>query len=132
MNIEELTIAHAEGGGLGLPVPGMHFTASEELTDSASETFATFEASVVFPYDVSQMRLYELYALGVPIFLPGRQQLPSYIYRGMTTIDDFNHSLPGLKEQDSADPGVDGYHIEYDPFDRFNWNAVSAWTELTH
>mmetsp|Transcript_58675 Transcript_58675/g.165569 ORF Transcript_58675/g.165569 Transcript_58675/m.165569 type:complete len:193 (-) Transcript_58675:86-664(-) len=137
MNIEELALAHAGGEGLGIPVPGLTFAASEELADGASEVLATYEASVIFPYDVSQMRLYELYALAVPVFLPARQQLPSYIYRGMTTIDDFNHTLPGARLAfgmggAASGPGTRAPHFQYDPFDRNNWNAAAAWAELTH
>ena len=69
----------------------------------------------------SQMRLYELYALSLPLFVcspqqllgldsserlhresvrPTRRQLPSYIYRGLTTIEaaacgkPMNHNIP--------------------------------------
>eukprot|EP00913_Durusdinium_trenchii_P012114 g11377.t1 len=52
------------------------------------QAIASYEACVIFPYDVSQMRLYELYALAFPLFVPERKQLPSYIYRGLTTIED--------------------------------------------
>merc|ERR1712046_319431 len=93
----------------------------EDLEDGSSEFLASFAATVIFPYDVSQMRLYELYALSVPLFIPEPGMLPSYIYRGMTTIEDFNHPT-----------AVDAGRLDYDPFDRSDWVGVAAWTQLTH
>lgn len=130
--MRELSAEHEGGGGLGIPVPGLHFVASEELKDGASEAFAGYEAAVIFPYDVSQMRLYEFYALGIPILLPDLGQLPSYVYRGLTTIDDFNHTLPGASRDAVGDVRKGGAHMDHDPFDRGDWTGVAAWTELTH
>eukprot|EP00928_Gymnodinium_smaydae_P031105 TRINITY_DN22944_c0_g6_i1.p1 TRINITY_DN22944_c0_g6~~TRINITY_DN22944_c0_g6_i1.p1 ORF type:complete len:707 (+),score=54.85 TRINITY_DN22944_c0_g6_i1:170-2290(+) len=133
LNEDELAIAHRAHGAVGLPVPGMKFVASEELEDGASEVLASFEASIIFPYDVSQMRLYELYALGLPLLVPAKEWLPAYIYRGMTTIDDFNHDLPDLDRRENGRvAGAVAPHFEHHPFNRLSWPAVAAWTELTH
>jgi len=131
-NEEELGYAYKISGSKGIKVPGMRFFASEDLQDGASEAFAAFDAAVIFPYDVSQMRLYELYALGVPIFLPDRKAMPCYIYRGMTTIEDFDFKLP-------LSPGSHGFlgtdpdlFLDRNPFDRWPWYQVTRWTALTH
>eukprot|EP00438_Fugacium_kawagutii_P029250 Skav229585 [mRNA] locus=scaffold568:935109:938270:+ [translate_table: standard] len=132
MNMEELESAfHAKSEGLR--ATSLRFIASEELVDGSSEAIASFEACVIFPYDVSQMRLYELYALAVPLFVPERRQLPSYIYRGLTTIEDFNHVLAaaGLGGKSWRSSEFVGPHLEYNPFDR-SWLAADAWTQLTH
>jgi len=129
-NEGELAEAHVSGGRHGLAVPGLRFVASEDLADGASEAFAGFGAAALFPYDVSQMRLYELYALAMPVFLPDRHALPCYIYRGMTTIEDFDHYLPNEKMSAGVEDPVP--YLERNPFDRSNWHAVSAWAELTH
>merc|ERR1712216_1037608 len=50
---------------------------------------------------------------------------------GMTTIDDFNHTLNDLHHKDvGSDDEL--YYFNYHPFDRFNWVATATWTELTH
>lgn len=128
MNIDELATVYAKDGENGIHVSSLFFRASEELADAASENFAAFEAAVVSPYDVSQMRLYELYALAVPIILPSRVSLPSYIYRGMTTLDDFNHSLLSALHVS----GIPALRLTSDPFERNNWSSVAAWSQLTH
>lgn len=133
LNHPELTEAYAAAGSVGVPVPGLHFRASEELQDGASEAFTAFEAVVIYPYDVSQMRLYELYALAVPLFIPSRELLPSYIYRGMTTIDDFDRFLPlEMRRGEPYGRGRGGPHEGTNPFNRSSWPVVDSWTALTH
>jgi len=127
-NRDELLEAFDRGGGVGLPVDSLRFTASEELKDGSSEAFAAFSVAVIFPYDVSQMRLYELYALGMPIFLPDRLAMPCFLYRGMTTMEDFAHELPKPERTSAA---VVPY-LDRDPFLRDDWHAVAAWSQLTH
>jgi len=127
-NTEALLEAFQKGGGVGLPVEALGFTASEELKDGSSEAFAAFSVAVIFPYDVSQMRLYELYALGVPIFLPDRRAMPCFLYRGLTTMEDFDHELP--KAERPADEVVP--YLERNPFLRLEWHTVTAWSKLTH
>eukprot|EP00435_Cladocopium_sp_Y103_P042843 s797_g11.t4 len=132
MNMAELE-TFQETSGNALRAASLRFVASEELADASSEAIAAFKACVIFPYDVSQMRLYELYALSLPLFVPERRQLASYIYRGLTTIEDFNHVLTdaGLQGKGWRSSDISGPHLDYNPFDR-DWLAADAWTQLTH
>ncbi|CAE7411864.1 iksA [Symbiodinium pilosum] len=125
LNIQDLSTK----GGL-LKASELRFLPSEELPDASSEAIASFEAAVIYPYDVSQMRLYELYALSVPLFVPANPQLASYIYRGLTSIEDFDHKLPSAGGGAGSDPHSP--HLDYNPFDRSDWRGVDAWTQLTH
>eukprot|EP00927_Polykrikos_kofoidii_P080586 TRINITY_DN77491_c0_g1_i1.p1 TRINITY_DN77491_c0_g1~~TRINITY_DN77491_c0_g1_i1.p1 ORF type:complete len:770 (-),score=101.44 TRINITY_DN77491_c0_g1_i1:4-2313(-) len=154
LNQEDLRWHRHVGGGVGFQPANLRFVPSEDLADGSSEALASFGAAVIYPYDVSQMRLYELYALSVPIFLPARRALPAYLYRGMTTMEDFDHVLSGvarpgpawsqpLPSQIGARPAEDGdgmhstlppapTFLEKNPFQREDWHVVSAWAELTH
>ncbi|CAJ1376915.1 unnamed protein product [Effrenium voratum] len=130
MNMQELQSMQSMQAE-GLKATSLRFTPSEELPDASSEAIASFAACVIYPYDVSQMRLYELYALSVPLFVPSRAQLPSYIYRGLTSIEDFDHVLPDAGFQGGWRKSDIGPHLDFNPFDR-EWRAADAWTQLTH
>ncbi|CAD7965015.1 unnamed protein product [Amoebophrya sp. A120] len=50
---------------------------------SHSDMASRFYAVVMYPYDVSLMLFYELYSAAVPIFLPDREYLKFFVFRGL-------------------------------------------------
>merc|ERR1719193_2176211 len=75
------------------------------------------------PYDVSQMRFYEFYAMGVPIFMPSESNLPAYIYRGMTSISSFDLFLEDSKFKGKIANPFDSHRI---------WPIAQFWVQFTH
>ncbi len=103
----------------------LRFLYSEELVDKSYTSFAKHDMIVIFPYDASQMRFYEFYAMGMPIVLPQKAVLGSYIYRGMTSTEDFDYTLEGEAKGHTA-------QVMPNPFTRFDYDAASLWSLYTH
>lgn len=101
-----------------------HYT--DDLVDKSYAAFARFDFLVLFPYDMSQMRFYEFYAMGMPILLPRKLVLAAYIYRGMTSIEDFDFSVV------ERDEGAGAERIVPNPFERWSFDVASWWSLYTH
>ncbi|CAD7944549.1 unnamed protein product [Amoebophrya sp. A120] len=111
----------------------LRFHYTDDLVDKSYSSFAKFDALVLFPYDMSQMRFYEFYAMGMPIFLPRKLVLAAYIYRGMTSIEDFDYTVveKHLSEQE-ADKENENKNRIPNPFERWNFDVASWWSLYTH
>eukprot|EP00971_Amphidinium_carterae_P092840 1838368-Amphidinium_carterae.1 len=96
----------------------LRFVDSTSLSDEERvgyTTFASFRATVIFPYAVSQFWFYELYAMGVPLFLPSRDTLALFVNQDYTTCSDFDGYRPGY-DPNSSHP--------YSPFASSDWHAM--------
>jgi len=89
---------------------------------SSYRVWSQWHGLIFLPYDASQMRFYEFYAMGLPIFLPAVSMLPSFVYRGVTSIRDFDSSLD-----------TPARNLVPNPFDGHNhWPTAAFWTQYTH
>merc|ERR1712107_14184 len=76
----------------------------DELNDISYRELATFTAVVYYPYDVALTLFYELYAMGVPMFLPRVDLLPFYTFRGLHSSRDYHHVRSGRDPGDGPSP----------------------------
>lgn len=99
------------------------FIHSDNVNRSKSyQVWSQWDGLIFLPYETAQMFFYEFYAMGLPIFLPSVSMLPSYIYRGMVTIPDFDISI--------ASPARDALP---NPFNGHgHWPTAMFWTRATH
>ncbi|CAE7480396.1 CYP704C1 [Symbiodinium necroappetens] len=85
-------------------------------------TFSEFLAAVIYPYSPSQFWFYELYAMGVPIYMPSRDSLPLYVSQDYSVCPDFEGSRPGHAPH-RVHP--------HSPFDTDDWAAMTYWAAFT-
>lgn len=109
----------------------LRFHYSDALVDKSYAAFGKFDAVVIFPYDASQMRFYEFYAMNMPIMLPRKMVLASYVFRGMTSIEDFDHRTPELAEQE-RNVDKSSRLLLPNPFSRWDYDVASFWSLYTH
>lgn len=96
-----------------LPYRSIRFIESLLLSSNKKadyQTFANFRMAVIFPYAFAQFWFYELYQMGVPLFVPSRRVLPLYINQ------DYLHTGVGIRKgwtpPHSYDPFDDGLNLE--------------------
>eukprot|EP00927_Polykrikos_kofoidii_P081678 TRINITY_DN7932_c0_g2_i1.p1 TRINITY_DN7932_c0_g2~~TRINITY_DN7932_c0_g2_i1.p1 ORF type:complete len:677 (+),score=95.96 TRINITY_DN7932_c0_g2_i1:39-2033(+) len=66
------------------------FYEKDELGGASYRTLGSFQATVLYPY------FYELYSMGMPMFLPHVELLPFYVFRGLHSSNDYHHVSPGV------------------------------------
>lgn len=71
------------------------FVHLKQLKDSSWRNWARHRAAVMLPYDPQLMTFYELYAIGVPLLVPGPELLPVFIRYGYTNLRDFAYTRDG-------------------------------------
>eukprot|EP00445_Apocalathium_hangoei_P022502 CAMPEP_0203896896 /NCGR_PEP_ID=MMETSP0359-20131031/39592_1 /ASSEMBLY_ACC=CAM_ASM_000338 /TAXON_ID=268821 /ORGANISM="Scrippsiella Hangoei, Strain SHTV-5" /LENGTH=671 /DNA_ID=CAMNT_0050819669 /DNA_START=258 /DNA_END=2270 /DNA_ORIENTATION=+ len=86
------------------------------------DAFGEFLAAVIFPYAFSQFWFYELYAMGVPLYMPARETLPLYVNQDYAVCPDFEGHRPGHAPF-AVHP--------HSPFDSDDWDAMTYWTSFT-
>jgi len=117
--------AMAASANEGGQVQPLRFLESTHLTEKERVGYATFSefiATVIFPYAFSQFWFYELYAMGVPLFLPSKATLPLYINQDYAVCPDFEGHRPGHSPL-KVHP--------HSPFDRDDFEAMSYWSQYT-
>ncbi|CAE7655948.1 CYP704C1 [Symbiodinium pilosum] len=105
--------------------PTLSFRESASLSEKERmgySAFSEFLAAVIYPYSPSQFWFYELYAMGVPIYMPSRDTLPLYVSQDYSICPDFEGSRPG-HAPDRVHP--------HSPFDTDDWAAMTYWAAFT-
>jgi len=67
------------------------FVGLDELGGAPYRVLAAFRAAVLYPYDVALAIFYELYSMGMPLFVPRAELLPFYVFRGLHSHRDYHH-----------------------------------------
>lgn len=112
-------------GDKARPRPALRFVESTSLGGQERvgyDAFGEFMAVVIFPYAFSQFWFYELYSMGVPLYLPSKQTLPLYVNQDYAVCPDFEGHRPG--------------HLPFavhpfSPFDANDWAAMTYWAGFT-
>merc|ERR1712072_1239187 len=82
------------------------FTGLDELGGAPYRVLASFRATILYPYDVALAIFYELYSMGMPMFLPSIENLASYTFRGLHQNSEYHHVQPGLTKENSMAAGA--------------------------
>ncbi|CAE8588432.1 unnamed protein product [Polarella glacialis] len=86
-------------------------------TDRTFQAFTSFRAVVLFPHDFALMTFYELYAMGVPIFMPSHMSKYLFPYSATVPLLDY---VPSDVQQ-----GCEGCE-ERAPYSPMNLNSGAA------
>lgn len=71
------------------------FVGLDELGGAPYRVLAAFKATILFPYDVALAIFYEVYSMGMPLFIPRTEVLPFYVYRGLHSYREYHVVQPG-------------------------------------
>lgn len=135
-----VTLLRAAAEGADAPLPQfVHL--DDPTTPEWARTYdawTLFRAALVLPMDSLQMVIYDMYAMGLPMFVPDPiQRLPSFIFRKARALarseptpfrgkgqrpppGQFPHRLPFTDPGDLADLGPGQ-----------GWDALRAWSRLS-
>mmetsp|Transcript_118984 Transcript_118984/g.379418 ORF Transcript_118984/g.379418 Transcript_118984/m.379418 type:complete len:696 (+) Transcript_118984:79-2166(+) len=102
------------------------FFGLDELGGAPYPKLASFRATIMYPYDVALAIFYELYSMGMPIFLPKTELLPFYIFRGLHSDHHYHFLKPGFGGLNGTlPPFVPSFGIEQ------WWSAGPSWSAHT-
>ncbi|CAD7963147.1 unnamed protein product [Amoebophrya sp. A120] len=121
--------------------PTFEFVESTSLSKSNSadyQSFGAFKAVVMFPYAYTQFWFFELYHIGVPIFLPEKRTLPLYVGQDFIRFQFYviSDQVPcrGAADQENNDdvpPAPAAASHEYHPFlEHANLRAFLYWVQF--
>eukprot|EP00747_Dinoflagellata_sp_TGD_P023289 gnl/TRDRNA2_/TRDRNA2_129702_c0_seq2.p1 gnl/TRDRNA2_/TRDRNA2_129702_c0~~gnl/TRDRNA2_/TRDRNA2_129702_c0_seq2.p1 ORF type:complete len:584 (-),score=83.78 gnl/TRDRNA2_/TRDRNA2_129702_c0_seq2:57-1745(-) len=106
------TLAEQAAASSGVePLRFPHLRDLREMDDASYATIASFRAIVFVPYEVLLMSFYELYHVGIPLFVPRPELAVFFAYRGPVT---YPHCDLVLREEDvhaTESMGLD--HVPY-------------------
>lgn len=99
------------------------FVMINELDDRSWSSWAGHRAAVVLPYETTQLVVYELYSMGVPILMPALALLPLFFRRGLATLQDVAHRAALSPESLPASAGAawGSFHEEA------TWSELEWW-----
>ncbi|CAD7959506.1 unnamed protein product [Amoebophrya sp. A120] len=89
---------------------------------SYEEMARKFFAVVFYPYDVALMMYYELYSMGIPIFVPVREHLRFFLFRGIHSLHKRRHFI-----DEKTLNGTHLYPPNTSPF--FHWGDMTQTEE---
>lgn len=74
----------------GLPYEFEHLKVLRSMKQADYETLASFQAVVLFPYDLTLFSFYDMYHAAIPIFAPDKLSSTHYMWRGAVSAPRYS------------------------------------------
>eukprot|EP00446_Apocalathium_sp_SHHI-4_P091424 CAMPEP_0177452000 /NCGR_PEP_ID=MMETSP0369-20130122/10078_1 /TAXON_ID=447022 ORGANISM="Scrippsiella hangoei-like, Strain SHHI-4" /NCGR_SAMPLE_ID=MMETSP0369 /ASSEMBLY_ACC=CAM_ASM_000364 /LENGTH=231 /DNA_ID=CAMNT_0018924651 /DNA_START=33 /DNA_END=725 /DNA_ORIENTATION=- len=127
-------------GGM-VPIPKVYQIGELPPELKSVEAWSAFRACLVLPWDPSGLNTYDVYALGLPMFIPDPLRfLPSFVYRSQAGSALMNKPGPPPKPGEVFWPGFwrrlpNGFDQSQPNFGKMEtgggWDSFRIWTMLT-